>query len=396
MKGKARSPQRAVRATRPTDKGALVDFATTGPGTLAGRYLRRFWQPVALSADLRPGHALPIRVMGQDLTLYRADGGAPHAVGFRCAHRGMLLSAGFVEGDAIRCSYHGWKYDGQGQCVEQPAEDQGFAAKVRIPGYPVQDYLGHVFVFLGEPPVPPLPRYPRFEAEGVQEASSYTRRCNYFQNVENNVDELHVPFTHRASGYTQHGLNFDLPRVEAEETSYGLAQHGYRAGEKVRSSHFLMPTMIYFRASPVFDFETDWRDILSYRVPIDDESHRSPVITLVHVRTADLERYREVRERLRSTLAALPSQDEVTDAVLAGRLRMQDIPDRPDIVLIQDHIAQIGQGAVADRRSERLGRSDSGIVLLRKLWSRELRSLAAGHSLTRWVVPPGLLATTGL
>ncbi len=334
--------------------------------------------------------------MSQDLTLYRTEAGTPYAVGFRCAHRGMQLSAGWIEGDAIRCSYHGWKYDGHGQCVEQPAEDRSFATKVRIPSYPTQDYLGHVFVFLGAPPVPPLPRFTRFEGEGIVEARSYTRRCNYFQNVENNVDELHVPFTHRASGYTQHGLNVNMPRVEAEETEYGMVQHGHRPGEKVRTSHFLMPTMVYFRANPLCPFEVDWRDILSFRVPIDDTSHHSPVVTLVHVRPSDRARYFEERERLRATVAALPSQDEVTDAVLAGRLRMQDIADRPDIILIQDHIAQIGQGSIAERKRERLGRSDVGVVLLRKLWARELRNLAAGRPLDTWSPPASLLATSGL
>jgi 5,5'-dehydrodivanillate O-demethylase oxygenase subunit len=376
-----------------------ADFSRTGPGTLAGRYMRRFWQPVHLAGELAPGHAVPIRLMGEDLTLYRGESGVPHVLAFRCAHRGMQLSAGWVEGDCLRCSYHGWMYDGSGQCVQQPAEDPAFAAKVRLAAYPTREYLGLVFTFLGDAPTP-LPRYPWFErglerADGVLQASSYTRRCNYFQNVENNVDELHLPFTHRTSGYTEHGLNADLPRVEAEETDYGMVQYGHRTGEKVRTSHYLMPTMIHFRASPLFPFETDWRDVLSYRVPIDDVSHRSPVITLVHVRPEDVARYEAEQARVRAQLAGLPSQDEVADAVLSGRVRMQDIPDRPDLVLIQDHIAQEGQGAIVDRAAERLGRSDAAIVLLRKIWRRELEALAEGRPLKTWADAPDLAATRG-
>src|SRR5215212_2030405 len=86
------------------------DFAHTGPGTLAGRYLRRFWQPVHLAADLPQGVAKPIRVMGEAVTLYRSENGRPQIVANRCAHRGMQLSAGWVEEDCIRCFYHGWKY----------------------------------------------------------------------------------------------------------------------------------------------------------------------------------------------------------------------------------------------------------------------------------------------
>ena len=91
------------------------DFVHTGPGTLSGRYLRLFWQPVCRSKDLAPGHTKPIRIMGENFTLYRGEQGA-HVVDFRCAHRGTQLSAGWVEGDCLRCVYHGWRYDSSGQC----------------------------------------------------------------------------------------------------------------------------------------------------------------------------------------------------------------------------------------------------------------------------------------
>ena len=153
--------------------------------------------------------------------------------------------------------------------------------------------------------------------------------------------------------------------------------------------------MIYFRGSPVLPFETDWRDLLSYRVPIDDTRHWSPVVTRIHVRREDVGRYEAERDRVRAVLAGLPSQDEVTDAVLAGRLRMRDIPDRPDRILIQDHVAQTGQGVIADRTAERLGKSDGPIVLLRRIWRRELRALAEGRPLTPWNDAPQLAATRG-
>src|SRR5262245_61577304 len=147
------------------------DLAHVGPDTLAGQYLRRFWQPPYVGRDLLPGHAKPVRLVGEDFTLYRGEDGVAHAVAFRCAHRGTQLSTGWVEGDCIRCFYHGWKYDGSGQCVEQPAEDAGFASKVRIRSYPCQEYLGLVFVYLGDEAVgaatgaavPELPRYPFME-----------------------------------------------------------------------------------------------------------------------------------------------------------------------------------------------------------------------------------------
>ena len=90
------------------------DLAHTGPGTLAGRFMRRFWHPVALARELKVGRTLPVRIMSEDFTLYRGDSGKAYAVAFRCAHRGTQLSTGWVEGENLRCFYHGWVYDGSG------------------------------------------------------------------------------------------------------------------------------------------------------------------------------------------------------------------------------------------------------------------------------------------
>src|SRR5215208_4047659 len=122
-----------------------TDYVHTGPGALAGRYLRLFWQPVYRAQDLRPGQAMPIRLMSEDLTLYRGESGTVHTLAFRCAHRLTQLSTGWIEGDNLRCRYHGWLYDGTGQCVGQPAEPEPFCEKVRIPSYPTQEYLGLIF-----------------------------------------------------------------------------------------------------------------------------------------------------------------------------------------------------------------------------------------------------------
>src|SRR4051812_43770321 len=103
-----------------------MDFAHTGPGTLAGRFMRKFWHPVYRAQDLPAGRAKPVKIMNEEFTLYRGESGKIHAVAFRCAHRGTQLSTGWVEGDTIRCFYHGWAYDGNGQCVEQPAEPEPF------------------------------------------------------------------------------------------------------------------------------------------------------------------------------------------------------------------------------------------------------------------------------
>ncbi|TMA60560.1 MAG: Rieske 2Fe-2S domain-containing protein, partial [Deltaproteobacteria bacterium] len=103
----------------------------------------------------------PIKILGEEFTLYRGEGGKPHVVDFRCAHRQTQLSVGWVEDDCIRCRFHGWKYDSSGQCIEQPAEKESFAEKIRIRSCPTEEYLKLIFVYFGEGDPPPLPRYPR-------------------------------------------------------------------------------------------------------------------------------------------------------------------------------------------------------------------------------------------
>src|SRR5437868_14463106 len=126
------------------------DLEHVGPGALAGRYLRRFWQPVYRAQDLPAGRAKPIKALGEQFTLYRSQDGQPHLVDFRCAHRGVQLSLGWVEGDDIRCRYHGWRYDATGQCVEQPGEDPRLAQTIRLRTYPTREYVGLIFAYLGD------------------------------------------------------------------------------------------------------------------------------------------------------------------------------------------------------------------------------------------------------
>jgi nitrite reductase/ring-hydroxylating ferredoxin subunit len=128
---------------------SYADILRVGPGTIAGRYLRRFWHPVFVGADLHPPDQ-PIRILGEDLTLYRGESGTAHIVGRRCAHRGVQLVLGFIHGEHIECPYHGWTYDASGQCVAQPGEQRPFCDRVKIKGYPVQEYLGPALAVLRE------------------------------------------------------------------------------------------------------------------------------------------------------------------------------------------------------------------------------------------------------
>jgi 5,5'-dehydrodivanillate O-demethylase len=391
----------------------LDDLARTGPGTLAGRYMRMFWQPVYVAGMMQPGRAAPIRVMSEDFTLYRGEGGSPHVVAFRCAHRGTQLSTGWVEGDCIRCFYHGWKYGPDGLCIEQPAEERTsnagsrmhtgppvsegqthhstFAHKVRIRSYPTEEYLGLIFAYLGEGEPPPLPRYRDFEGEGVLEATCYLRKCNYFNNVENQCDPVHVAFVHRTSPFSAAGLR-GVPTVSAEETEYGIELHALR-GSGVRVSSFIMPTLINLKGSPEDADEAGWRDTLAWRVPVDDEQHLSFGISLTHLSGEAAERY---RARRASEPDFAQEVLDLSDTMLRGDVHVTELKDHPAIVNIQDNVAQIGQGVIADRGNERLGRSDAGVILLRKIWLRELRALAEGRPLKPWRPPTRLATTAGV
>lgn len=374
------------------------DFVHTGPGTLSGRYLRTFWQPIYVADELQPGWAKPIRIMGEDFTLYRGESGRPHLVGFRCAHRGTQLSLGWVEGDSIRCLYHGWKYEGSGQCVEQPGEGQNsFASKVKIPSYPTQEYLGLIFAYLGEGEPPPLPRYPDFESEGVLLTRGRTRACNYFSDVENSADVLHVAWAHR-DAHVQHSLDYES--VEAHESAWGITASVKLGNGKVRINQLGMPTMLHFRpTSETRSPGRDATDTILWRVPITDECHGNFAVNLVHVTGEGAERFKE-RRRAQLAKRHIPAEG-MTEAVLRGEVRIADLKHRDDIldyeiVNIQDDVTQIGQGAVPERDKEWLGCSDVGVVLLRQIWAREIQALSEGRPLKQWSRPQGLLPASGL
>jgi 5,5'-dehydrodivanillate O-demethylase oxygenase subunit len=371
-----------------------LDVAHIGPGTLAGRYMRRFWHPVYLARDLPAGRAKPVRILGEDFTLYRGEDGTPHALAFRCAHRGTQLSTGWVEGNELRCFYHGWKYGPDGQCTEQPAEPEPFCQRIKIRSYPVEEYLGLIFAYLGEGQPPALYRFPELEGEGVVENSSYVRGCNYFNQLESNMDEVHVSFVHRASAFTDTGLNDDIPTISGEETEYGVVKYGHRRNQPTRASHFFWPNALLIAGS-VGATNGAVSQNLAWRVPIDDTTHRSFNAAYLPITGEALERYRERQAQRNRTLEGKPTSQQITEMVLRGELHTDDISDRPDSVNIQDNVAQMGQGLIADRTTEHLGQSDHMVMAFRRIWQRELRALADGRPTKEWRKTGIYLATYG-
>ncbi len=380
-----------------------TDFVHIGPGTLAGRYLRRFWTPVHPGRELEAGQAKRIQILGEHFTLYRGESGTPYVVADRCAHRSTMLSVGWVEGEDIRCFYHGWKFDGAGQCTEMPAEKPGLESTVKIGAYPTREYLGMIFAYLGEGEAPEFPRYPVLEDEeaGVlwADMDPVPIPHNYFQRIENATDEVHIMFAH-GDLFKSLGIA-EIPEVRVTETDYGVLQEGIRANGTVKTAHFHMPTMNFIQIPPG-PGEVGWALFMTWRVAVDDQSYRSYSVRRVKVNhevKSLLMSDPDFRARWSPLPKSLEHAVEYAQKIVAGQMKMTDIDpsDRRLLVAVQDNVAILAQGAIVDRSVERLGRSDIGTVLVRRIWERELRALAEGTPLKQWRHPDGVLVPkTGL
>ena len=362
----------AARASR------LRRLTETGPGTPMGTLLRQFWHPIAIANRLAPGTAQATRIMCEDLTLYRGQGGTPHLIGGRCAHRCTVLHTGWVEEDQIRCMYHGWRYDGTGRCTEMPAEASARAQHVRIAGYPLHEYSGLIFAFMGPGPAPEfeLPRKDVLEDPAMDVSiREDVWDCNWLQQAENSLDATHVSFVHRWPTPTPLGAQIGAtpPQLEYVETDAGIRQTAIRPNG-VRISNWTFPNNNNVLAAPPQPGDP-WINASGWAVPIDDES------TLRFALTA----YPggEVGERLRRTGGI--STGHVLDyaKVLFENHQLPDVGPG-DRITAQDYAAVRGQGIVHDRSKERLGASDAGIALLRKIIFRELDAIRDGKPAKRW------------
>ena len=358
---------------------AYEDFGHIGPDTLAGRFLRHFWQPVAVCDELQPGRPKRIQVLNEHFTAYRGADGVPHVVQDACPHRQTQLFLGWVEDDCIRCFYHGWKFAPDGTCVEQPAENDTFKHKISIRAYPTREYLGLVFAYLGEGAAPEFPVMP--EIDVTKDLVLYNRHpvpCNYFQRIENDMDEVHLHFVHKVST-DQIGL-VEFPTIDVTETDYGILRRGLRKENDLnvtRTAYWMMPNVL-MTFTPGRPSRPEWVLHLAWRVPITDTEMASFIVTAA----------KGGGKGLRPRPETHPDPNVLTDEVLAGRLRVQDIdPDYPGLFNVQDNVALAGQGRLVDRSKDRLGQSDKSVIFLRRMWARELKALGDGTGPKNWHRP---------
>lgn len=373
----------------------------TGPGTPGGGLMRAYWQPAALVAELDEARPVkPVRLLGEDLVLFRKGDGSYGLIGRWCAHRGVDLAYGRLEECGMRCLYHGWLYDAEGRCVEQPAEPahSRFHTKIRHVSYPVQERNGIVFAYLGGGDPPPFPDYDCFVApDAYTFAFKGLWECNWLQGVEGGIDPSHVSFLHRfldedpRETYGQQfaelvegtdktlsalvGENF-RPDIEVESTDYGLRVFAVRdLGQQI---HHVRITNLMFPNAFVVPFGNT-KVFAQWHVPIDDHTHYWYMIlydfaeqtdkeTLWNQRISEvtLPEFRPVRNRSNEWGFDVAEQQTLTYTGMGLDIN------------VHDQWAVESMGPIQDRTVERLGVSDRAVTANRRMLLRAIEDHEAG------------------
>lgn len=261
----------------------------TGPDTPGGRLMRSYWQPIATAEEMPPGgDPMPIRVMNEDLVLFRDPDDKLGLIGLHCPHRCSDLSYGRIEDGGIRCLYHGWLFDIEGKCLDQPAEEPGtsFHEKVKHTAYPVQQKGGVIWTYMGEGAPPLIPDFQFLTGpEENRMAFRVIQKCNWLQGLESSIDPSHTSYLHRMSapnpkpnsrggGDGRFFSEDTRPKLAIEPTSFGMRMHSLRkmsTGENyLRVNNYLYPN----GTTPVTEPPPRARGYQGrWYVPMDDENH---------------------------------------------------------------------------------------------------------------------------
>jgi nitrite reductase/ring-hydroxylating ferredoxin subunit len=346
-------------------------FTRVGRGTPMGEYLRRYWHPVGLTGDATD---VPNRVfaLGEELILFRNADGHPGLLYPRCAHRGTSLYYGKVDGSGIRCCYHGWLYDVEGRCLEQPCEPDGGKTRhvIRQPWYPVEERYGLIFAYLGPPARrPQLPRYSLLEDLGSGEwleaddssigaAGPAIVPCNWLQHFENVVDPFHVPILHGSfSGPQFVNKMAPLPEVEFKTTARGVMSIQRRPTDEGRTfrrqTEAVLPTLRIVPSPRVGAYQE--AEAIGWVLPIDD----------THFRIYTVGRIKEhgALSKMRSTF---------------GGRQWSELSEAEHQRMPGDFEAQVGQGPITFHSEEHLTSTDRGIALLRRLLGKQVDAVESG------------------
>jgi len=360
-----------------------------GPGTPMGDLMRRYWIPALLSEEISEPDCPPVRVrlLGEDLVAFRDTQGKIGLLGERCAHRGTSLFYGRNEECGLRCIYHGWKYDVDGNVLETPAEpaDSDFKKKLRHLAYPCKEIAGMIFTYMG--PAEKQPLLPRYEWHGLRQDQVFPVKsylgCNYLQGIEGDFDSSHTSFLHNNNLRNAEHLKRDgAPNLAAEETAYGMRAISIRSlGTSqiyVRTSPYIMPSFSIVPGPPTAKFEED--DIRGFRfwVPIDDRTTWLYILNMRKRPFSDDER-KSLRRWIGPDYRRIRNAD---NDYLQNRAR-QKMTSYTGIEAInaaeQDGCATESMGRIYDRSKEHLGYSDKTIIALRKMLLDALSAMRRGE-----------------
>lgn len=346
-------------------------LSAVGAGTPMGELLRRYWHPVGLSADLGE---LPKRVeiLGEELVLFRDRQGRAGLLYPRCMHRGTTLYYGKVEDRGIRCCYHGWLFDFEGRCLEQPCEPNGGKDldNCRQPWYPVTERYGLVFAYLGPPEKQPaLPRYDILETLddgeelvasigglGATGDSSLEVVPNSWLHMNDNVmDPFHVHVLHSTLTGPQFAPEFALlPEVKFFESAYGVCYSAIRELDDGRSvdrvSSWFMPNIM---SVPDIHLKPGQSSLISWVVPTDDSHY------------------------VQAFVMKMPKGVRFDGIRLNGKL-WGEMSDEEHQRTPGDFEAQAGQGPISLHSEEHLRTSDRGITMQRRMLRRNIDIVAGG------------------
>jgi len=345
-----------------------------GAGTPMGELLRRYWHPVAATSQLHDHATLPVRLMGENLVLYKDRQGDYGLIGDRCPHRNVNLIYGIPDQEGLRCPYHGWLFNHEGRCLEQPyekAEDptESFKHKIRTTAYPVQELGGLIFAYLGPEPAPLLPRWDLLVWDHVyRDIGMCVIPCNWLQIMENSVDPLHVEWLHG------HFANYVWERLEQPERMKSITAHeliGFDVFEHGIIKRRLLAGETKDDVNWKFGHPLVFPNLLKvggfqYRVPMDD-THTLHIWYYTYAPPDGTK----------------VSKDEPVPFYQVPVPDMQPggLPDwaQLDFTAGQDIVMWCTQGDITDRSQENLGRSDKGLILYRQLLRDNIEKVQRGE-----------------
>jgi 5,5'-dehydrodivanillate O-demethylase len=336
----------------------------TSAGTPMGELLRRYWHAIATSADLDKDPVRPIRLLSEDLVLYRLPTGELGLIGDRCLHRGISMAYGIPQENGLRCAYHGWTYNQQGQVVDMPFEPA--CLPLKNTAYPVQELGGVIFAYLGPAPAPLLPRWDLLVLDNWNKVITPTLLpCNWIQCMDNSFDPAHFEHLHGVYGnYVMKKLGMPPMlnparhlKIDFEVFEYGIYKRRLLEGEPETSPDWTIGHPVLF--PNILAQGNDTRMSFQFRVPVDD-THTHDIIV-------DATRPKEGEPVAPLVVRYDPITLDENGRVPATYINRQD------------EMAWIAQGAITDRTTEHLTTSDKGILLFRKLLHENIEKVQRGE-----------------